>query len=767
MGNYRGYFRAFDNNDLFEVQLIKDDTTSFTEVMMAGEEPFVVTYDNSNTIYDPVRTSKATIKVVNNVYMDDIFSPYAQGTKVILKNNTKNTIEWVGYLTPRIYNQGYDQEYEVIELEAEDCLSTLQYIDYIEDVTAHTKDIVTFKSILNRICDACGLLDGYYWPRTKKVGSKVLLPDDVMISEYNFFTTDTDECWKLDEMLKEICQYFGMTALQWKNRLYFVDYQSYHNNDDVYYNWFSKSSQYTSSTTTHIGSAKFVTASSFKSSGSDISFKPIYNKAVVKANMNTCEDFVPTPFEDEDLENRRGDFFANYEVSAPRPYRPEYPNGTSWFEQKYVEDCDVDDDAKRLGDSKYRYFHRLYDHKNWESLYYYAIDFRHNPQPAPKSQIGDLWSTETVTTDYVGATIVDLGVVRNEYYDEYQQHIVPSKLDYTRYICVNQAGQVGNAWIDVPVFRLSQYKAPCFLDTSKSYIIIDFKALCQRYFKRPYINPDWTNEPCKHGGSGSSANQNGEYYFRLKIGNMYWSGKQWVENATGRASLFKVVVEKDEGIGEYNKERGVLNNISWDEYINEEGYKIPLDGVDLFDDITFEILMPTGQYIYQAQTGGEWLYSYNQYVWFSDLKIKCAQVGQDGEEQDENDITYENVIDEDAVSKLSDITVKITSYSDMTKPSYSNVIYVSGDTHVFLTEVKEDNIDDSIAQRPEENIIQKLVQQYNTQTRKFNVTLNMNYTPFDVVNRIDVEDTSKRFVQTSTSIDYKDGKQEITYEEIK
>ena len=47
------------------------------------------------------------------------------------------------------------------------------------------------------------------------------------------------------------------------------------------------------------------------------------------------------------------------------------------------------------------------------------------------------------------------------------------------------------------------------------------------------------------------------------------------------------------------------------------------------------------------------------------------------------------------------------------------------------------------------------------------MTLDSNYTPFDVVNGIDVENTSKRFVQLSCEIDYKRRSQEIIFEEIK
>ena len=775
MGNYRGYFRAY-NDDTYEVQLIGDTaSTAFTEVKLSGSNPFVVRYDDSKTIYEPVRTSKATISIVNNNYMEDILSPYAHGTRVTLLNTTHNTIEWVGFLTPKLYSQEYVREYEVIELEAEDCLSTLQYIPYVDD-TAHTKSIVTIKSILNGINDACELTAGYYWSRTKKVGNTVLLPDQVKVSEYNFFTSDTDESWMLDEMLTEICKYFGFTCLQWKDRIYFADYQSYHNNNDIYCNWFSKASGYNNTSYAHVGSAKSVDEDSFMGSNATISFQPIYNKVVVNANMNTCEDFIPTPFEDEYLTNRNGDgedgrplnFYASYEVPAVEPFRPVYISGTKWFNQNYAEDCDVDDDAKRYGDAKYRYFHRLYDNRFWDSVYYNPDNFNmQNPVPISKQAMGDDYRDVSAVRDYVGATIMDLGCVRVPYVNGQKQTVYASKLDYTRYLCFCQLGKTTTEPEDlknVIMFKLKDgYHAPCFMDIDKAYLVINFSIIWERYQNRPYINPDWNNNELKVGSGGVQNYDDGEIWFRFRIGDKYWNGTGW----TTTNKIFEVKTEKTENEhGSWNDERNVNNTVTWDMYVNEEGYKLPLAGVDLTGDISFEIIMPTFQYrkMYHESSMN---YSYNAYCWMKDLSIKCVQVGQDGEEQEENDVTYENVIDVDAVSELGDIKVKLTTSTDLTKPSYSHVIYYNGSTNTLLTAVKEDNIEDAVAQKPEENIIQKYVQQYSTSTKQFQMTLDTSFTPFDVVSNLDVDSPGKRFIPLSTEIDYKAQSQEIKYEEIK
>lgn len=776
MPNYQGYFRSHDEDNLYRVRLINSPGVDiYTEIKMAGDTPFQVRYDASQTLYAPVRTSKATVRIVNNTYMEDILPSHTHGTRVELYNETLTRVEWVGFLTPKVYSQDYVREYEVIDLEAEDCLSTLQYISYTDD-TAYTKSIVTIKSILDRINDECELTDGYYWTRTKMVGNTVLLPSHLKIAEWNFFSTDTDESWKLDEVLTEICRYFGFTCMQWRDRIYFADLESYRQNNDIYCTYFSKPN-YLGNSTTHIGGALNIDQDYVMASDAQISFKPVFNRVTVNANMSACEDFVPTPFEDSDLTNRKGDgeegrpldFYANYEVIPIDPARPRYPNGSSWWNQKYSEDDDVDDNAKKYGDRKYRYFHRLYDNKYWESVYYIPSTM----QEITKESMGNAYRGQLVTDYYIGGTIVDLGVVQKQYISDYYQYITPSKLDYTRYLCLHEGNKARFSGQDIPMFRLKPgYKPPCFLDASKSYLVINYSAIFERYEGRPYINPDWTNNALKIGGWHSSSSEihtDGCLYFKLKIGDKYWNGREWGTED----KIFPIVVERTtDDFGTWNDERHTLNNVSWDMFVNEEGYKIPLADVDLLANMEFEVHMPTAQFA-MRYNDNPWDYSFNPYCWLKDLSIKCVQVGADGNEEDESDVLYENIIDTDAVSTLDDITVKLTTASELTKPSYSNVIYYYNNTNSLLATVKEKCINgnqenpNGIPQKPEENIVEKYVTQYSTTTKQIDMTLTMDVTPFNLITGIDVESPSRRFVQLSTEIDYKRNAQEIKFEEIK
>jgi hypothetical protein len=51
---------------------------------------------------------------------------------VLLTDNSGATV-WVGYVTPNLYNMGFVEEREEVEIECIDGLSTLQYIKYSTD----------------------------------------------------------------------------------------------------------------------------------------------------------------------------------------------------------------------------------------------------------------------------------------------------------------------------------------------------------------------------------------------------------------------------------------------------------------------------------------------------------------------------------------------------------------------------------------------------------------------------------------------------------
>ena len=768
MANYRGYFKAFDyldsNNptgDLYSVHIGEFQAATYTEVNMAANNPFTLQYNTSNTPFEPMRTATASINIVWDTYLEDILPNEATETPITLYNETNHTIEWVGYIVPKIFSANYVNEYETFTLEAADCLSALQYFDY----STSGLSIVSMKEILAQICNKVNL-KGFYWPRSKRTGGNtVVLPNHLKISEQNFFASDTEKPWKLSEVLTEMCRYFGMTALQWKDALYLVDYRYYQSNDGSYFTYYAKQSDYSEGARSPMGGLRTISSGDVRSNSASISFEPIYNACEVKANIYAAEDFIPNPFDDELLTNRHNpnNYYHYYQVDLPEELVPTYDWGGSLWTLGITNHMKKDrikreDDSQQKwsNDSDYAYFQRQYNHKYWTSIY--------NLQPSTGT---GLYQKELENN--TGGTIVDMAVVRVPHLSQYYQRIIPGKIDFTRYICLAQhdTGWWGHV-MDIPAFALTGWTNTCPIDET-SYLIINATAIFEKYNERPYINPDWLNESFKCSvWQASQAYTEGTLIFKLQIGDKYWNGTGW----TTTDSVFEVELEDDDKeYGSVNKERHVLNNIDFNQRLNETGYGIPLQGVDPLGEVHFTICLPKIQFQYASPYHYP---KYNAYCWLKDFSLKIAQPQTEGgKDPGDNDIVYKNTVSGTNVNTLSDITVKFTTKNTKAVPSYSNVLIQTGSTATMLETLqdyggKTDEGYQCPARIPEDNIVEKFVNQYSTPTKKITMDLEyQNITPFDKIKGWDVDAPNQGYVQLGSEIDFKYQRQTITGVQLK
>lgn len=727
--SYIGYFKSLHNDYLYSVTIRKKgDSTTPKEVILSGEEPFKVSYGEGDTIFEPIRTSVATIKVISDEYMEDILPSKAQETEVILNNDTKGIVEWVGYLTPKIYSQGYEKEFEEIELEAADVLSSTQYISYEAD----NKKFVSFKDIIVSAFNDT-LISGFYWPSTKLLNGSSIGPNVLKISEKNFFSSDSDEPWSYQEILEEMSKYMGVTCMQWQDKIYFMDYTALSKTTDRFqFMYFPKSTNWAESSSKYSGQKRTITEQEVKGNGESISFEPIYNKIVVKDNFYACDELFKNLFDDDALTNRGGEFYSSFKVSSPA----KNPNTGEKLSNrpKYKYNKSTKDDEG--DDSKWHFWHRLYDHEDFQSVYRNDSLVEVTP-----TNLNDT----TITQKYIGATIVDLGSVEHDKFNDVKQIIVQSKIDWERYLVIARRGQ---GWTysapneKMVVFKTKPGLKGQVMMGENDYLIINYEMLTEKYEYRNYINPDWENISLKSEKTGVGKH-NSELAFKLGIGGKYWDGEKWTTNSN---AYFTISHEITEGIVVINKEEHPLNNVKWDLNINESGYKIPLGGVDTTGDIEFIFFLPKTQMIDNGDT------KYNQYTWIKNFTIKTASAGQ-SIEREESDVVYENIIDEDIEYEFNDIEVKFTTSVDNTKPSYSNVIYWNGSQNVLLTSFDEAALTDK-GLKAEENIIQRYYQQYSTPTKKLSYTFGMECGPFDKYYGMDVDNPSIGYIQNGVDIDY-------------
>jgi hypothetical protein len=98
---------------------------------------------------------------------------------------------WVGYVTPNLYDMGFVEEREEIEIECIDGLSTLQYIKYRTD----KKQVVDFLYLIRKLLASCNCYQKFYISNNIqliKYDTATIL-DKLYISEENFFDKKEDD----------------------------------------------------------------------------------------------------------------------------------------------------------------------------------------------------------------------------------------------------------------------------------------------------------------------------------------------------------------------------------------------------------------------------------------------------------------------------------------------------------------------------------------------------------------------------------------------
>lgn len=90
---FTGEFRSVLENKKYIVEIITNNDESQSREITLGPEPFITDMDqSSDTIYTPVKYSKATVQIVADEYFTDMYSSTASQNKVTLYENVDTNI---------------------------------------------------------------------------------------------------------------------------------------------------------------------------------------------------------------------------------------------------------------------------------------------------------------------------------------------------------------------------------------------------------------------------------------------------------------------------------------------------------------------------------------------------------------------------------------------------------------------------------------------------------------------------------------------------
>ena len=618
---YRGTFKDINETE-YTIKITTNGDTSSTKQIILGATPIVTEIETSDKhIYKPLKLSSATIKILSSDYMFDVYSETAQQNKVELLKGS--TIKWVGYTTPNLYSMGYENEFEEIEIEAIDGLSTLQYYKYDRG-----KSIVKIIDIIDYLIGKCNCYTNYYISDNIQLSetTKECLLSKVEISEQNFYDED-GEPMDCKEVLEEICKYFNLSCISNGSNIYFLDYDAIKGGNNNYYKY---SVGNTTGTLVNLSHSKEIKGTDYASNGGQISLDNVYNKVTVVDSLYSFDSVIPSIWDDK--------YLALYLTM-------DFSNNFHYYEE-------VNEDGKA---GKHKCFFKYYSNSNYKCYYY---DKQHNPLTIPMAV------TYNFTQIYVGATICKAFFKKVNSYDE-----PISQIDYTNYLLLHTHNTTDTT-TSLPVFELTvnDVTPPSFIGGKNVYLLIKGNFLMMDRESEMYIMQGYTQK------DDNFNKDNLWIKAKLMYGSKYWNGSNWQSSECTFKLKFDNNGQTDHCI---NQSFPTLNTVTWDMGLDETGYAIPLP--------TDEVL--TGKPKFTLYAPHKFDNSYRcDAVWLSDFDIKAVVATFEVDKDNESDTEYSNVINTSFVNEMEDEEFKICTW-DNKEANYSAVAYFNGTNYKYLDTV--------------------------------------------------------------------------------
>lgn len=281
---YRIPFKDSDNK-AYEVLVYRDGYTGDVKELTGAPSCFVVSGTDEDFMYVPVRTSSATISVLDSDLLLDLYSINNQYARVQLYR--EGVLEWTGYIKPEQFTQPYVPTVDVVSVECVGALATLEHIEY---KTQNESGYITVMDLLRYLIRSTnGGYNGVYVPCVYGVNAVVTrnVLEEIVLCEENF----TAEEMNLMEVMEAVCKFLNWTVHDVRGSLWFVDadwngtYRIYDEALNAY--------------TEVRGSDVLVQDIGFNGSGANtLDVVPGYNKASVKSINHVFDEVIPEePFD--------------------------------------------------------------------------------------------------------------------------------------------------------------------------------------------------------------------------------------------------------------------------------------------------------------------------------------------------------------------------------------------------------------------------------------------------------------------------------------
>lgn len=287
----------------------KNGELSFTD------DPVELTSQVNDT-FDHLLCQQATVRLLARNFVPDFFCASCRDAVVNIYREGKCL--FAGFIEPQSYSQGYNEEFDEIELSCIDALTALQYAKYrdvgslgvLYNVVKAEAEQRTFlamlKEILGGVTTELDIVGGnamrYLYDGSKAVddlaGNRYAIFGQLTVSELLFLGDEEDDVWQQDEVLEEILKYLNLHIVQDGFTFYLFSWESVKGDERIYWrDLLTGASVTTARQTTDIVTG-LVT-----DTDTTISVGEVYNKIMLTAKVESMESVIESPLDNDLLKS--------------------------------------------------------------------------------------------------------------------------------------------------------------------------------------------------------------------------------------------------------------------------------------------------------------------------------------------------------------------------------------------------------------------------------------------------------------------------------
>lgn len=269
-----------------------------------------------NDTFDHLLCQQATVRLLARNFVPDFFCASCRDAVVNIYREGKCL--FAGFIEPQSYSQGYNEEFDEIELSCIDALTALQYAKYrdvgslgvLYNVVKAEAEQRTFlamlKEILGGVTAELDIVGGnamrYLYDGSKAVddlaGNRYAIFGQLTVSELLFLGDEEDDVWQQDEVLEEILKYLSLHIVQDGFTFYLFSWESVKGDERIYWrDLLTGASVTTARQTTDIVTG-LVTETDTK-----ISVGEVYNKIMLTAKVESMESVIESPLDNDLLKS--------------------------------------------------------------------------------------------------------------------------------------------------------------------------------------------------------------------------------------------------------------------------------------------------------------------------------------------------------------------------------------------------------------------------------------------------------------------------------